>query len=171
MNKKILFLGRESVEWLGLDEKQKDLEFKQSYSDEISYVIDVLKKNFIDFKTHFFKKCSDFSELSNIFKKSGADIVFSDFYSNLANGEKEKWIFDELERLGIPHYLSSGDTLKLMYNKILCQKRLESSGIEVLPFIRVDINNFDSLDKFLKKHKKVILKPAQGYKYRYSSLR
>jgi D-alanine-D-alanine ligase-like ATP-grasp enzyme len=163
MNKKILFLGRESVLWLGLDEKQKNIESKQSYSDEMSYVIDVMKKNSIDFKTHFFERGSDFSELLNIFKESGADIVFSDFYSNLANGEKEKWIFDELKKLGIPHYLSSDDTMKLMYNKILCQKKLENSGIEVLPFMSVDVNNFDSLDKFLKKHKKVILKPAQGY--------
>ncbi len=160
MNKKILFLGKESVLWLGLDEKQKEIEFKQDYSDEISYVIDVMKKNGIDFKTHFFERGNDFSRLSDIFLKSGADIVFCDFYSN---GEKEKWIFDELEKLGIPHYLSSGDTMKQMYNKILCQKKLESSGIEVLPFMSVDINNFDSLDKFLKKHKKVILKPAQGY--------
>ena len=163
MNKKILFLGRESVLWLGLDDKQKDIESKQDYSDEMSYVIDVMKKNGIDYKTHFFERCSDFSELLNIFKKSGADIVFSDFYSNLANGDKEKWIFDELEKLGIPHYLSSGATMKLMYNKILCQKKLKSSGIEVLPFMSVDVNNFDSLDKFLKRHKKVILKPAQGY--------
>ena len=163
MNKKILFLGRESALWLGLEEKQKDLESKQGYSDEMSFVIDVMKKNGIDFKTHFFERGSDFSELLNIFKKSGADIVFSDFYSNLANGDKEKWIFDELEKLDIPYYLSSGDAMKLMYNKILCQKKLKSSGIEVLPFMSVDINNFDSLDKFLKKHNKVILKPAQGY--------
>ena len=160
MNNKILFLGRESVEWLGLDEKQKEIELKQGISDEISYVLDVMKKNGIDFKTHFFEIGNDFSRLSDIFLKSGADIVFCDFYSN---GEKEKWIFDELEKLGIPHYLSSGDTMKQMYNKILCQKKLESSGIEVLPFMSVDINNFDSLDKFLKKHKKVILKPAEGY--------
>jgi len=163
MNKKILFLGRESVLWLGLDEKQKDIESKQSYSDEMSYVIDVMKKNDIDFKTHFFERGSDFSELLNIFKKSGVDIVFSDFYSNLANGDKEKWIFDELEKLGIPHYLSSDDTMKLMYNKILCQKKLKSSRIEVLPFMSVDVNNFKRLDKFLKKYKKIILKPAQGY--------
>jgi len=50
----------------------------------MSYVIDIMKKNGSDFKTHFFERCSDFSELLNIFKKSGADIVFSDFYSNLA---------------------------------------------------------------------------------------
>ncbi len=163
MNKKILFLGKESALWLGLDEKQKDIESKQRYSDEMSYVIDVMKKNGIDFKTHFFERCSDFSELLNIFKKSRADIVFSDFYSNLTNGDKEKWIFDELEKLGIPHYLSSSDTMKLMYNKILCQKKLKSSRIEVLPFMSVDVNNFNRLDKFLKKYKKVILKPAQGY--------
>ena len=163
LNRKILFLGRESVLWLGLDEKQKDVESKQGFSEEMSYVIDVMKKNDIYFKTHFFERCSDFSELLNIFKKSGADIVLSDFYSNLATGEEEKWIFNELEKLGIPHYLSSGDTMKLMYDKILCQKKLESSGIEVLPFMSVDINNFDSLDKFLKKNEKVILKPAQGY--------
>ena len=163
MNKKILVLGRESNLWLGLNEKQKECEFKQGFSGEMSYVIDVMKKNGIDFKTHFFEIGNDFSRLSDIFLKSGADIVFCDFYSNLANGEKEKWIFDELEKLGIPHYLSSGDTMKQMYNKILCQKKLESSGIEVLPFMSVDINNFDSLDKFLKKHKKVILKPAEGY--------
>ena len=160
MNKKILFLGKESVLWLGLDEKQKEIEFKQDYSDEISYVIDVMKKNGIDFKTHFFERGNDFSRLSDIFLKSGADIVFCDFYSN---GEKEKWIFDELEKLGIPHYLSSSDTMKLMYNKILCQKKLKSSRIEVLPFMSVDVNNFNRLDKFLKKYKKVILKPAQGY--------
>jgi len=163
MNKKILFLGRESALWLGLEEKQKEIESKQGYSDEMSYVIDVMKKNGIDFKTHFFESGNDFSELLNIYKKSGADIVFSDFYSNLANGEKEKWIFDELKKLGIPYYLSSTDTMKLMFNKILCQKKLKSSGIEVLPFMSVDINNFDSLDKFMKKHKKIILKPAQGY--------
>ena len=152
MNRKILFLGRESVLWLGLDEKQKDIESKQGYSDEMSQVIEVIKKNGIDFKTHFFEIGNDFSKLSNIFKNSGANIVFCDFYSNSVTGEDEKWIFDELEKLGIPHYLSSGDTMKLMYDKILCQKKLESSGIEVLPFMSVDINNFDSLDKFLKKN-------------------
>jgi len=56
MNKKILFLGRESVLWLGLDEKQKEIESKQSYSKEMSYVIDVMKKNSIDFKTHFLRE-------------------------------------------------------------------------------------------------------------------
>ncbi len=163
MNKKILFLGRESNLWLGLDEKQKEIEFKQGYSDEMSYVIDVMKKNGIDFKTHFFETGNDFSGLSDIFLKSGADIVFCDFYNNLEEGDKEKWIFDELKKLGIPHYLSSSDTMKLMFDKILCQKKLKSSGIGILPFMSVDVNDINSLDKFLKKHKKVILKPTQGY--------
>ena len=163
MNKKILFLGRESVLWLGLDEKQKEIEFKQGYSDEMSYVIDVMKKNGIDFKTHFFEIGNDFSGLSDIFLKSGADIVFCDFYHNLEEGDKKKWIFDELKKLGIPHYLSSSDTMKLMFDKILCQKKLKSSGIGILPFMSVDVNDINSLDKFLKKHKKVILKPTQGY--------
>jgi D-alanine-D-alanine ligase-like ATP-grasp enzyme len=163
MNKKILFLGRESALWLGLDEKQNEIECKQGYSGEMSYVIDVMKKNGIDFKTHFFEIGNDFSGLSDIFLKSGADIVFSDFYDNLAKGDKQKWIFDELEKLGIPHYLSSSDTMKLMYDKILCQKKLKSSGIGVLPFMSVDVNNTNSLDKFLKKYKKVIIKPSQGY--------
>ena len=163
MNKKILFLGRESNLWLGLDEKQKEIEFKQGYSGEMSYVIDVMKKNGIDFKTHFFEIGNDFSELSDIFLKSGADIVFCDFYHNLEEGDKKKWIFDELEKLGIPHYLSSSDTMKLMFDKILCQKKLKSSGIGVLPFMSVDVNDINSLDKFLTKHKKVILKPTQGY--------
>jgi D-alanine-D-alanine ligase-like ATP-grasp enzyme len=163
MNKKILFLGRENILWLGLDEKQKEIEFKQGYSGEMSYVIDVMKKNSIDFKTHFFDIGNDFSGLSDIFLKSGADIVFCDFYHNLEEGDKKKWIFDELEKLGIPHYLSSSDTMKLMYDKILCQKKLKSSGIGVLPFMSMDINNINSLDKFLKKYKKVILKPSQGY--------
>ena len=163
MNKKILFLGRENVLWLGLDEKQKDIEVKQGYNGEMSSVIDVMKKNGIDFKTHFFEIGNDFSGLSDIFLKSGADIVFSDFYHNLVEGDKKKWIFDELEKLGIPHYLSSSDTMKLMYDKTLCQKKLKSSGIGVLPFMSVDVNNTNSLDKFLKKYKKVILKPSQGY--------
>jgi len=163
MNKKILFLGRESNLWLGLDEKQKEIEFKQGYSDEMSYVIDVMKKNGIDFKTHFFEIGNDFSGLSDIFLKSGADIVFCDFYHNLEEGDKEKWIFDELKKLGIPHYLSSSDTMKLMFDKILCQKKIKSSGIGVLPFMSVDVNNINSLDKFLTKYKKVILKPTQGY--------
>ena len=163
MNKKILFLGRESALWLGLDEKQTEIESKQGYSGEMSYVIDVMKKNGIDFKTHFFEIGNDFSGLSDIFLKSGADIVFCDFYHNFAEDDKKKWIFNELEKLGIPHYLSSSDTMKLMYDKILCQKKLKSSGIGVLPFMSMDINNINSLDKFLKKYKKVILKPSQGY--------
>ena len=163
MNKKILFLGRDSTLWLGLDEKQKAFEFKRGYSDEMSSVIDVIKKNGIDLKTHFFEIGNDFSGLSEIFLKSGADIVFCDFYHNLGEGDKEKWIFDELEKVGIPHYLSSSDTMKLMFDKILCQKKLKSSGIGVLPFMSVDVNNSNSLDKFLKKYKKVILKPSQGY--------
>lgn len=164
MNKKILFLGRESNLWLGLDEKQNEFEFKQGYSGEMSYVIDVMKKNGIDFKTHFFEIGNDFSELSDIFLKSGADIVFCDFYHNLAEeDDKKKWIFDELEKLRIPHYLSSSDTMKLMFDKILCQKKIKSSGIGVLPFMSVDVNNINSLDKFLTKYKKVILKPTQGY--------
>ena len=163
MNKKILVLGRESNLWLGLNEKQKECEFKQGFSGEMSYVIDVMKKNGIDFKTHFFEIGNDFSGLSDIFLKSGADIVFCDFYHNLEEGDKKKWIFDELKKLGIPHYLSSSDTMKLMFDKILCQKKLKSSGIGVLPFMSVDVNNINSLDKFLTKYKKVILKPTQGY--------
>ena len=163
MSVKILFLGRESPLWLGLDEKQRDIDFKRGYSGEMSYVIEVMKKNEIDFKTHFFEIGNDFSKLSNIFKKSGANIVFCDFYHNLANSGKKKWIFVELEKLKIPHYLSSSDTMNLMYDKILCQKKLKSSGIEVLPFIRVDVNNFDSLNEFLNRHEKIILKPSQSY--------
>ena len=163
MNKKILVLGRESNLWLGLNEKQKECEFKQGFSGEMSYVIDVMKKNGIDFKTHFFEIGNDFSGLSDIFLKSGADIVFCDFYHNLEEGDKKKWIFDELEKLGIPHYLSSSDTMKLMFDKILCQKKLKSSGIGVMPFMSVDVNNINSLDKFMTKYKKVILKPTQGY--------
>lgn len=163
MSIRILFLGRESPLWIGLDEKQRDIEFKRRYSDEMSYVIEVMKKNDIDFKTHFFEIGNDFSQLSSIFKKSGANIVFCDFYHNLANNGKKKWMFDELERQKIPHYLSSSDTMNLMYDKILCQKKLKSSGIEVLPFMRVDVNNFDSLNEFLNRHKKIILKPSQSY--------
>jgi len=56
MNKKILFLGRESNLWLGLDEKQKEIEFKQGYSDEMSYVIDVMKKNGLILKLIFLRQ-------------------------------------------------------------------------------------------------------------------
>ena len=76
MNKKILVLGRESNLWLGLNEKQKECEFKQGFSDEMSYVIDVMKKNGIDFKTHFFEIGNDFSELSDIFKNLGRILFF-----------------------------------------------------------------------------------------------
>jgi D-alanine-D-alanine ligase-like ATP-grasp enzyme len=163
MNKKILFLGRESPSWIGLSEKQNMLEFQQGYSIEMANIIDILKNNDIDYSTYHFKIGNNFSELRSIFKKSGADIVFSDFYTNLAENNEEKWIFDELERLRIPHYLSSSDTMKLMYSKISCQEKLKSAGIEVLPFISVDVNNLETLDKFIKKHKRIILKPSQGY--------
>jgi len=163
LKENILFLGRESPLWIGLDEKQRDTEIERGYSGEMSYVIEVMKKNEIDFKTHFFEIENDFSKLSNIFKKSGANIVFCDFYNNLANSGTKKWIFSELERQGIPHYLSSIDTMNLMYDKILCQKKLKSSGIEVLPFMSVDVNDVDNLDEFLKTHKKIILKPTQCY--------
>jgi D-alanine-D-alanine ligase-like ATP-grasp enzyme len=53
--------------------------------------------------------------------------------------------------------------MNLMYDKILCQKKLKSSGIEVLPFMRVDVDNFDSLNEFLNRHEKIILKPSQSY--------